>query len=116
MTNRNLHSPTKLTEFARDFENEPETFLNKVVTKITNAYNSGYNTVNVSPTISNNMAMESTDSSEIQHRLDEKDPTEPNEAGASGNPGNVYTLPSNVMIGDIYILFYLRVYTKLNYR
>lgn len=46
--NRNLHSPTKLTEFARDFDAEPETFLTKFVNKITNAYNSGYNTVNVS--------------------------------------------------------------------
>lgn len=47
--NRNLHSPTKLTEFARDFDVEPETFLTKFVNKITNAYNSGYNTVNVVP-------------------------------------------------------------------
>lgn len=47
--NRNLHSPTKLTEFARDFDAEPETFLTKFVNKITNAYNSGYNTVNVVP-------------------------------------------------------------------
>lgn len=47
--NRNLHSPTKLTEFARDFDTEPETFLTKFVNKITNAYNSGYNTVNVVP-------------------------------------------------------------------
>lgn len=47
--NRNLHSPTKLTEFARDFENQPDTFLNKVVQKITNAYNSSYNSVNINP-------------------------------------------------------------------
>lgn len=47
--NRNLHSPTKLTEFARDFDAEPETFLTKFVNKITNAYNSGYNTVNIVP-------------------------------------------------------------------
>ncbi|KAJ6641206.1 putative 1-phosphatidylinositol 3-phosphate 5-kinase [Pseudolycoriella hygida] len=47
--NRNLHSPTKLTEFARDFDAEPETFLTKFVNKITNAYNSGYNTINVVP-------------------------------------------------------------------
>lgn len=47
--NRNLHSPTKLTEFARDFDAEPETFLTKFVNKLTNAYNSGYNTVNVPP-------------------------------------------------------------------
>lgn len=45
--NRNLHSPTKLTEFARDFDHEPETFLTKFVNRITNAYNTGYNTVNV---------------------------------------------------------------------
>lgn len=47
--NRNLHSPTKLTEFAREFDAEPETFLTKFVNKITNAYNSGYNTVNIVP-------------------------------------------------------------------
>lgn len=105
MTNRNLHSPTKLTEFARDFENEPETFLNKVVTKITNAYNSGYNTVNVSPTIGS-IAMESPDSSDIQHRMDEAGPTEPNEAVAGGNSGNAYGLPSNVIIGHIFILLF----------
>lgn len=50
--NRNLHSPTKLTEFARDFDTEPDTFLMKFVNKINNAYNSGYNTVNVVPTTS----------------------------------------------------------------
>lgn len=47
--NRNLHSPTKLTEFARDFDIEPDSFLAKFVNRITNAYNSGYNTVNVVP-------------------------------------------------------------------
>lgn len=47
--NRNLHSPTKLTEFARDFDIEPDTFFAKFVHKITNVYNSGYNTVNVVP-------------------------------------------------------------------
>lgn len=50
--NRNLHSPTKLTEFARDFDIEPDTLISKFVSKITNAYNSGYNTVNVIPTSS----------------------------------------------------------------
>lgn len=50
--NRNLHSPTKLTEFARDFDIEPDTFLAKFVNKITNVYNSGYNTVNVVPSTS----------------------------------------------------------------
>lgn len=53
--NRNLHSPTKLTEFARDFENEPDTFLNKVVQKITNAYNSSYNSVNINPNAATNI-------------------------------------------------------------
>lgn len=48
--NRNLHSPTKLTEFARDFDIEPDTFFAKFVNRITNVYNSGYNTVNVVPT------------------------------------------------------------------
>lgn len=44
--NQNLHSLTKLTEFARDFENQPETFLGRFVNKIQNAYNHSYNTVN----------------------------------------------------------------------
>ncbi|XP_055916617.1 putative 1-phosphatidylinositol 3-phosphate 5-kinase [Eupeodes corollae] len=48
--NQHLHSPHKLTEFARDFEEEPETFLSKFVNKIQNAYNSSYNTVNDAPT------------------------------------------------------------------
>lgn len=51
--NRNLHSPTKLTEFARDFDSEPETFFSKFVNKLTNAYNNGYNTVNVPPGTTN---------------------------------------------------------------
>lgn len=37
---------TKLTEFARDFEEEPETFFGRFVNKIHNAYNQSYNTVN----------------------------------------------------------------------
>jgi len=41
--NRNLHSPTKLTEFARNFDEEPETFFTKFVNKLTNAYNNNYN-------------------------------------------------------------------------
>lgn len=55
MINRNLHSPTKLTEFARTFDNEPENFLNKVVNRITGVYNSGYNTVNIVPSSSSAM-------------------------------------------------------------
>lgn len=47
---KNLHSPTKLTEFARDWEEEEEdTLISKLVTKLTNVYNTGYNTVNVAP-------------------------------------------------------------------
>lgn len=42
----NLHSTTKLTEFARDFDEEPETVFSKFVNKLQNAYNTGYNTVN----------------------------------------------------------------------
>ncbi|XP_055858683.1 putative 1-phosphatidylinositol 3-phosphate 5-kinase [Episyrphus balteatus] len=48
--NQHLHSPHKLTEFARDFEEEPETLLSKFVSKIQNAYNASYNTVNDAPT------------------------------------------------------------------
>ena len=44
--NRHLHSPTKLTEFAREFDEEPETLFTKFVNKLTNAYNTSYNTVN----------------------------------------------------------------------
>lgn len=47
--NRHLHSPTKLTEFARDFDEEPETVFSKFVNKLQNAYNTGYNTVNDIP-------------------------------------------------------------------
>lgn len=51
--NRNLHSPTKLTEFARNFDEEPETIFTKFVNKLTSAYNSNYNHLNViSPTTS----------------------------------------------------------------
>lgn len=46
---KNLHSPTKLTEFARDWEEEDDTLIGKLVTKLTNVYNTGYNTVNVAP-------------------------------------------------------------------
>lgn len=45
-SNQNLHSMTKLTEFARDFEEEPETLFGRFVNKIQNAYNQSYNTVN----------------------------------------------------------------------
>ncbi|XP_017482911.1 PREDICTED: putative 1-phosphatidylinositol 3-phosphate 5-kinase [Rhagoletis zephyria] len=45
--NQHLHSPTKLTEFARDFEDgEPESLLDRFVNKIQNVYNQSYNTVN----------------------------------------------------------------------
>lgn len=45
-SNQNLHSMTKLTEFARDFEEEPETLFGRFVNKLQNAYNQSYNTVN----------------------------------------------------------------------
>lgn len=45
-SNQNLHSMTKLTEFARDFEDEPETLFGRFVNKLQNAYNQSYNTVN----------------------------------------------------------------------
>uniref|UniRef100_A0A1I8PLT5 1-phosphatidylinositol-3-phosphate 5-kinase n=1 Tax=Stomoxys calcitrans TaxID=35570 RepID=A0A1I8PLT5_STOCA len=44
--NQNLHSMTKLTEFVRDFEDEPETLFGRLVNKFQNAYNQSYNTVN----------------------------------------------------------------------
>uniref|UniRef100_A0A034VB90 Putative 1-phosphatidylinositol 3-phosphate 5-kinase n=1 Tax=Bactrocera dorsalis TaxID=27457 RepID=A0A034VB90_BACDO len=45
--NQHLHSPTKLTEFARDFEDEEtESILDRFVNKIQNVYNQSYNTVN----------------------------------------------------------------------
>lgn len=46
--NRNLHSSSKLTEFARTFEAQPETLLNRVVNRITSAYNSSANVPNSS--------------------------------------------------------------------
>lgn len=44
--NQNLHSMTKLTEFVRDFEEEPDTLFGRFVNKLQNAYNQSYNTVN----------------------------------------------------------------------
>lgn len=66
MNNRNLHSPTKLTEFARDFDVEPDTFLTKFVNKLTNVYNSGYNTVNVVPTSSAAISIGQTSTNPLQ--------------------------------------------------
>ncbi|XP_032292442.1 putative 1-phosphatidylinositol 3-phosphate 5-kinase isoform X1 [Drosophila virilis] len=43
---QHLHSPSKLTEFARNFEDKPESLFGRVVTKIQNVYNQSYNTVN----------------------------------------------------------------------
>ncbi|XP_060652864.1 putative 1-phosphatidylinositol 3-phosphate 5-kinase [Drosophila nasuta] len=43
---QHLHSPNKLTEFARNFEDKPESILNRMVNKIQNVYNQSYNTVN----------------------------------------------------------------------
>ncbi|KAH8277660.1 hypothetical protein KR018_003254, partial [Drosophila ironensis] len=43
---QHLHSPTKLTEFARTFEDKPESLFGRVVNKIQNVYNQSYNTVN----------------------------------------------------------------------
>lgn len=47
--NRNLHTQNKLTEFSREFEEEPETLFSKFVSKVSSAYNSNYNTINVIP-------------------------------------------------------------------
>lgn len=47
--NRNLHTKNKLTEFSREFEEEPETLFSKFVSKVSSAYNSNYNTINVIP-------------------------------------------------------------------
>lgn len=45
--NQHLHSPTKLTEFARSFEDEEtESILGRFVNKIQHVYNQSYNTVN----------------------------------------------------------------------
>lgn len=47
--NRNLHTQNKLTEFSREFEEEPETLFSKLVNKVSSAYNSNYNTINIIP-------------------------------------------------------------------
>lgn len=44
--NRHLHSPTQLTEFAREFEEPPDTLFGKFVNRLTNVYNNSYNSVN----------------------------------------------------------------------
>ncbi|XP_020800567.1 putative 1-phosphatidylinositol 3-phosphate 5-kinase [Drosophila serrata] len=46
LSHQHLHSPTKLTEFARNFEDKPESLFGRVVNKIQNVYNQSYNTVN----------------------------------------------------------------------
>lgn len=46
ISHQHLHSPTKLTEFARNFEDKPESLFGRVVNKIQNVYNQSYNTVN----------------------------------------------------------------------
>ncbi|KAH8402497.1 hypothetical protein KR009_012395 [Drosophila setifemur] len=46
INHQHLHSPTKLTEFARNFEDKPESLFGRVVNKIQNVYNQSYNTVN----------------------------------------------------------------------
>lgn len=38
-----------MTEFAREFDEEPITYFSKFVNKLTSAYNNGYNTVNIAP-------------------------------------------------------------------
>ncbi|KAH8415844.1 hypothetical protein KR222_002125, partial [Zaprionus bogoriensis] len=43
---QHLHSPSKLTEFARNFEDKPDTLFGRVVNKIQHVYNQSYNTVN----------------------------------------------------------------------
>lgn len=43
---QHLHSPSKLTEFARNFEDKPDSLFGRVVNKIQNVYNQSYNTVN----------------------------------------------------------------------
>lgn len=45
--NRNLHTQNKLTEFSREFEEEPETLFSKFVSKVSSAYNTNYNTINI---------------------------------------------------------------------
>jgi len=46
LNHQHLHSPSKLTEFARNFEDKPESLFGRVVNKIQNVYNQSYNTVN----------------------------------------------------------------------
>ncbi|XP_055628535.1 putative 1-phosphatidylinositol 3-phosphate 5-kinase isoform X2 [Toxorhynchites rutilus septentrionalis] len=44
--NKNLHSPTTLTEFARDFEKDSETIFSKIVNKLTTGiYQSGFSEI-----------------------------------------------------------------------
>lgn len=60
--NKNLHSLTALTEFARDFEEEPETMFSKLVTKFTTGiYNSGSSTSNLVKTEDKTIKSETSD-------------------------------------------------------
>lgn len=58
--NRNLHTQNKLTEFSREFEEEPETLFSKFVSKVSSAYNSNYNTINIIPPVQSTSTNELT--------------------------------------------------------
>lgn len=70
--NRNLHSSTALTEFARDFDEEPETMFSKFVTKFTTGiYNSGSSTSNLVKT--EDKIVKSDISGEITFKVEQAD-------------------------------------------
>lgn len=70
--NRNLHSSTALTEFARDFDEEPETMFSKLVTKFTTGiYNSGSSTSNLVKT--EDKIVKSDISGEITFKVEQAD-------------------------------------------
>ncbi|XP_058834896.1 putative 1-phosphatidylinositol 3-phosphate 5-kinase [Topomyia yanbarensis] len=66
--NKNLHTPTSLTEFARDFEEEPSTIFNKLVNRLTTGiYNSGS-----SGSQSKNEAQNITNDSTVENENDQE--------------------------------------------
>ncbi|XP_062544870.1 putative 1-phosphatidylinositol 3-phosphate 5-kinase [Armigeres subalbatus] len=69
--NKNLHSSTALTEFSREFEEEPETMFSKLVTKFTaGIYNSGSSTSNLGKTEEKSNKSEISDITlEVEHEI-----------------------------------------------
>lgn len=83
--NRNLHATDVLTEFARDFEDEPETFLTKIVNKVTTVVNTNYNALSSYP----QTRLPSSPSIEEEPSNDYDKPLETNQSTSSAGDDKV---------------------------